>query len=489
MDQNTNTVQPLQVESCVSLCVDLDESLCKTDTLWEGLWFAARQHPWAFLRICLSVGGNRAAFKRRVAAIAPVFPEQLPFQQDLLALLSAEAGRGRQIILATAADELIARSVARHLGLFEYVIASDGVVNCKGSAKLQAIQAIYGSAAKFLYVGDSPADLPIWKASAGAIVVGNNGTVLTGLKQNDVPIYRHFASGSSLPRTIRRAIRVHQWPKNLLVFLPILLGHRATDIGTWKSGALVFIVFCVAASVAYVLNDLMDLEADRQHSKKRTRPFASGDLSIPSGLMLLAALGLLCVGLSAFILPAAQLWVAIYFVVTLFYSFCLKTTLIADVVGLAILYVLRVMAGGAATAIVISPWTLAFCLFFFFSLALVKRFGELRALFEHQTAPPRRAYEKADLSIVAPIGVSSGILSVVVFSLYISSPEVRVNYVSPDWLWLACPLILYWIGRLWILTNRGVIDEDPLLFSLKDNTSYITGALLIVIWIGASFHF
>jgi 4-hydroxybenzoate polyprenyltransferase len=249
---------------------------------------------------------------------------------------------------------------------------------------------------------------------------------------------------------------------------------------------LVLVVFCLAASTTYVLNDLLDLEADRRHSKKCTRPFASGDLSIPAGLLMFVGLGSTSLGLAFFLTPGAQLWVGTYFAATLFYSFYLKTRLLADVVGLAMLYVLRVMAGGAATEIVISPWTLGFCLFFFYSLALAKRFGELRSLSEDQIGPARRGYQKADLSIVGAIGVSSSILSVVVFSLYISSPEVGIHYCSPAWLWLACPVILYWFGRLWILANRGVVAEDPLVFSMKDRISYMTAACIAVIWLLAS---
>ncbi len=477
---------PLPFLSNVPICVDLDGSLIRSDTLWEGLWLAVRTRPIECLKACFNLGSGRANFKRRIAELAIANPSQLPYRNDLIAFLSAEARAGRSLILATAADEVVARGIAQHLGLFEYVLASDGVINCKGSDKLKAINALTGP---FIYAGDSTADLPVWKASAGAIVVGSNREVLKDLRQSGVTIYKHFPSEQSSLRSISRAIRIHQWPKNLLVFLPIFLGHRTTDVIAWKFGLLVMVVFCLAASTAYVLNDLLDLEADRQHPKKSTRPFAAGDLSIPTGFLLLAALVCSGLALSLFLPIAAQLWVATYFAATLFYSFYLKTRLLADVVGLASLYTLRVMAGGAATSIVISPWTLAFCLFFFYSLALAKRYGELRSLPEHRSVPPRRGYRKADLSVVGALGASSGILSVVVFALYISGPEVAAHYCSPRFLWLICPVLLYWFGRIWVLANRGDVTDDPMLFAFKDRVSYIAGVCIAVIWLAASVCF
>ncbi|HEY5865632.1 MAG TPA: UbiA family prenyltransferase [Candidatus Tectomicrobia bacterium] len=482
-EESKDKVALLPLETNVSLCVDLDGSLIKSNTLWEGLWLALKTRPLECLQACLTLGKGRAYFKRRVAKLAVANPSQLPYRKALLTFLSAEAQAGRPLILATAADELVAQRVAQHLGLFAHVVASDGVINRKGSDKLAAIKSITN---QFLYVGDSTADIPIWKASVGAIVVGNNRTLLKTLRQSGVTIYKHFPSQLALLRTIGRAIRVHQWPKNLLVFLPIFLDHKTMDAMVWKAGLLVLVVFCLVASVGYVFNDLLDLDADRQHSTKRNRPFASGDLAIPIGFLLLLILGFSGLTLSLFLPITAQLGVATYFAATLFYSFYLKTRLLADVIGLAMLYALRVIAGGAATAIAISPWTITFCLFFFYSLALVKRFGELRLLPKHHSVLVRRGYRKADLSVIAALGVSSGLLSVVVFALYISSLEAQAHYCSPTLLWLACPLILYWFGRIWILTNRGDIAEDPLLFSYKDRVSYIAGACMAIIWLAAS---
>jgi 4-hydroxybenzoate polyprenyltransferase len=481
--QDQTTLLPVDI--AVPLFVDLDNCLIQSDTLWEGWWLAIRTSPLECLRICLSLllfRGGRAVFKRRIAVLAPLDPQLLPYRSDLIHFLSAEAKAGRTLILATAADELVARDIAAHVGLFTRTVASDGVTNRKGKHKLFAM----AESGTFIYIGDSPSDLQIWPAAIGAIVVGNNKRVLASLRRNGVNLYAHFPSKTCFFTTFLRAIRVHQWPKNVLVILPILLGHRASDPGAWGATLLAMGVFSLAASIGYILNDLIDIEADRKHHQKRTRPFASGEFSIPTGFVILFGLCVACFGISTLLPNTARLWVIAYVIAVFFYSSYLKTRLMADAVGLAGLYALRVIVGGAATGIVISPWTLAFCLFFFYSLALAKRFGELRSLPAGHNSAARRGYHKEDYDIVGVLGVSSGLISAVVFSLYISSPDVRLQYSSPTFLWLACPLIVYWFGRLWILANRGVVSEDPLLFSLKDRLSYCVGIGLLLIWLAAS---
>jgi 4-hydroxybenzoate polyprenyltransferase len=473
---------PIPIDAGIPLCVDLDGSLIHSDSLVEGLLRAFQKHPLACLKACFSLFRGRARFKRRIAELAPIDVGLLPYRSDLLALLSAETLAGRRLILATAADELVARPIAEFLGIFDRVICSDGATNCKGKEKLRAIERVTN---QFLYVGDSAEDLCIWRESAGAIVAGGNRKLAESIRQSGTPIYAQFPSHTSW-RTIARAIRVHQWPKNLLVLLPIFLGHRVTDVGVWISGLLAMAAFCAAASLAYVINDLTDLEADRQHEHKKSRPFASAELSLFAGLAIMACLLAAGSTLTLYLPVAGRLWIAAYFVATLLYSLSLKTRLLTDVVALALLYSIRVMAGGAATNITISPWTLAFCLFVFYSLALGKRFGELRALPDDRSGAPRRGYQKTDLPVVATAGVASGVLSVVVFALYISSPEVKIHYAAPAWLWLACPVILHWFGRFWILANRGAVTEDPIVFTLKDGASYWAAGCIGLVWLAAS---
>lgn len=472
----------LPIETSVPLYVDLDGTLTKTDTLWEGVWRIVSRHPSMLFTLLTWLPAGRAIFKRRVSLHAPFDAAHLPYHPELLALLHEESAAGRPLHLATASDEAIARRVAEHLNLFDTVIASDADVNRKGDAK---VAAILRQSTRFLYAGDSNADLPIWRASAGAIIVGTKPSLRSALQAAAVPILHVLPTGSKW-RFVARAIRVHQWAKNALVFLPVFLGHQTRNLATWQHAALMSVAFCAAASCAYVLNDLLDLDADRQHARKRTRPFAAGDLSIPTGLALFVLFLLAASALCWVLPPSAAAWLAVYIVSTQLYSLYLKTQLLADVIGLAFLYILRVVAGGAATGIVISPWTLAFCLFFFYSLALIKRFGELQSLAENRTGLHRRGYLKIDAPIIAAIGISSAILSVVVFALFITSPDVKANYLSPSWLWLACPVILYWFGRLWVLANRGIIAEDPLFFSLRDPFSWCAALCIGLVWLVAS---
>lgn len=476
-----NTLLPLAND--VALCVDLDGSLIKSDTLWEGVWLAFREHPLKCFLTFVTLVWNRAAFKRSIAQLAIASPSQLPYRQDLLRFLSAQAQSGRRLMLATAADELVALGVAQYLGIFDDVVSSDGSVNRSGRHKLEAIKRLTG---RFVYVGDSTADLPIWRGSLGAIVVGRNRTIPKRLREAGVTIYGHFSTEPSRLSSVIRCLRVNQWLKNLLVFMPIVLGHKILEPRVWLSGTLAFLAFCFAASTGYVLNDLLDLQADRQHPEKSKRPLAAGDLSIPNAFLLFAAAVFCCLTVSSLLTVPARLCVLIYFGCTIFYSSYLKKRLMVDVVALALLYSLRVIAGGAATGIVISMWTIGFCLFFFYSLALVKRFGELRALPENREMPVRRGYRRADLPVLVSAGVSSGILSVVVLALYISGSDVRAEYRTPAVLWLACPVLLYWFGRIWLLANRGDIAEDPLLFSLKDKVGYVALLCVALIWLAAS---
>lgn len=425
--QSGSNASSIPVDLDIPLFIDFDGTLIRSDSLVEGFLRALQRHPVACLKACFSLLHGRAQFKRRIAELAAIDVRLLPYRSNLLALLTAEASAGRRLILATAADELVARPVVEFLGIFDYVISSDGQTNCKGESKLRAIRQVSG---RFLYAGDSSADHAIWKASAGAILAAGSSRVRESLRRSGVPIYAEFPARASW-RTVVQAIRVRQWPKNLLVLLPIFLGHRVMEVEVWGRSLLAMAAFCATASLAHVINDLTDLEADRQHRVKKSRPFASGELSPIAGFAIAACLSAAGIGLALCLPASGRQWIVVYFAATLLYSFSLKTKLLADVVALALLYSIRVMAGGAATNLAISQWTLAFCLFVFYSLALGKRFGELRALPDDRNEAPRRGYQKTVLPIVAAAGVASGVLFVFVFALYICSPEVRMHYTSP----------------------------------------------------------
>lgn len=468
------------------LCVDLDGTLLATDILWESVVLLARTRPAKLFLLPFWLLGGKARLKRRLAQEVAPDPRTLPYRPEVLALLDAEHRCGRPLILATASDIGIARSIAEHLRIFTTVIGSDGTTNAAGVHKLRALQE-HCAGTGFDYIGDSRADLPLWRAADGAIVVDPPRRLLARVTR-EARVRQVLRPARPGVRTFLRALRVHQWTKNGLLLVPVLLGHQLTDPGVLLRAAIAFIAFSLCASAVYITNDLLDLEADRAHPRKKNRPFAAGLLAIPTGLALVPALLALAFGLSVALLP--PLFTAVlggYLVVSTAYSLYIKRLLLLDVFLLAGLYTLRVLAGGVATAIVISPWLAAFSMFFFTSLAFLKRYSELRLLHERQmTATRGRDYAVADMDMLRSIGSASGYVSVLVLALYTNSVEVLELYPRPTALWLVLPVLLYWITRIWFLAHRGQVADDPILFTVRDRTSLVAGLVVAAVMIGAS---
>jgi 4-hydroxybenzoate polyprenyltransferase/phosphoserine phosphatase len=458
----------------VPLCVDLDGTLIRTDILWESviqLWrspaFAARA-----TRVLLSHG--KAAFKTALAEGIAIDPAALPYREDVVEFLRSQHGLGRDIILATATHRLVAQRVADHLGLFRRVFSTDSGVNLSGARKQAALESAYGRYG-FDYIGDHRKDLPVFSAARKTLLVDPSPSLLTAASAVS-NVSRVFSENQSAARNIARALRIHQWSKNVLLAVPLLAAHLVLDLRAWASLVTAFFGFSFVASATYLLNDLVDLRADRTHPKKRLRPLASGRLPIYSGLILAVALGLLGFVLSAAFLPLGFVaYLAAYVALTIGYSLDLKRRLLVDVLALAVLYTLRILAGGAAIGVGVSEWLLMFSLFIFISLAFLKRVIEL----EENTGTarvPGRGYSAADLETMRIAGISSGLISVMVFSLYIGSPVVNQLYRSPQVLWLMCPLLIYWISRIWFMAARGEVHHDPVVFALLDWRSYAAAA-------------
>jgi 4-hydroxybenzoate polyprenyltransferase/phosphoserine phosphatase len=466
------------------LCVDLDGTLLRTDSLHEALVSALRRAPWIAFALPFWLLRGRAAFKREVARRAELDPALLPYDPGVLELIRAERGKGRRIVLATAADESIAQAVARHLGLFDEVVASDGTHNLKGAGKASALRERFGERG-FDYVGDSRADHAPWSAAAVAYVCGDARTArrLEGQGMRVVAVAR--TSGLRWP--LLRVLRTHQWMKNLLVFVPVVTAHRLQDALAVRSACLAFAAFCLAASGAYVLNDLADLDHDRRHVHKRRRAFAAGELPLWTGVLLAPILLAAAFALSMPLTPAFRLELAVYVGATMAYSLWLKRIVLVDVFTLAALYGVRILAGAAAIPVPVSHWLLVFSLFLFLSLALAKRYAELAALARRDGSDaPGRGYRTADLPLVGLMGVACGQLSVLVFALYITSADVRMLYAHPLVLWLACPVLLYWIARVWLFAYRGELHEDPLVFALRDRVSVGLGLATLAVLVGAT---
>jgi 4-hydroxybenzoate polyprenyltransferase len=474
----TNNARPL--------CVDLDGTLLATDVLWESLLIFLKNKPWHFLLLPLWLCRGRAFFKRQIAQRVTLSQDNLPYQDDVLSFVKEQQQAGREIVLATASDYLTVRSVAERLGIFSEVLASDGTINLSGRRKRQALEKRFGSKG-FDYIGNAEVDLPIWQAAHQAILVHPSPRLLKQARQVS-SVSRVFSARPRRIRSLLNALRVHQWVKNVLLFVPLLLAHKVADIERAFYMTCAFLAFSLCASSVYIINDLLDLESDRQHPKKKLRPFAAGQLQIKTGVFLVPLLLAAGFTISLLLLPPLfSAALAFYFVMTTAYSFHLKSLLIIDVLVLAGLYTLRILSGGMAVNVLISPWLLAFSMFFFLNLAFVKRYAELRMTQQrNQTQAQGRSYVVDDLALLRSCGPASGYLSVLVLALYVNSKEVVELYHTPTALWLVGPFILYWITRVWFLAHRGKLEDDPMVFTVKDPVSYAVGAIIVAVMVMAS---
>jgi 4-hydroxybenzoate polyprenyltransferase/phosphoserine phosphatase len=467
----------VSTSSLTPIVVDLDGTLTCTDTLWETLFALARERPLALAFSLLQLRQGRAAFKAHLVSQTVIDCHALPLNTELVAWLHAEKAAGRSLVLATASDRRIAQAVADHVGLFDDVLASDGRRNLKGPAKAAALVERFGQGS-FDYAGDSRADLPVWAAARQAIVVG--GEDLARRAAHVAEVTRRFAPP---PRTaaLLKALRPQQWVKNLLLFLPLLAAHQLGDGSALLAATLAFAVFSLTASSVYLLNDLLDLAADRAHPRKRHRPFAAGVLPPALGAVLSPLLLLIAFGLSLLFLPwLFTLILGGYYLLTTAYSFGLKRKPVVDVILLAALYTVRVIAGAAAVSVAASFWLLAFSMFIFLSLALSKRYTELDSLRQRgELTAAGRGWHVDDLPLVQTLGTGAGLIGVLVLALYIDSEPARRLYATPEALWLICPLLLYWISRLWFKTHRGEMHDDPVVFALRDRISLMIGALTL----------
>ncbi len=462
------------------LCVDLDGTLVKSDTLIDSLLVLARSHPALLFALPFQVVRGKAAFKAFVTSHVSLDVVHLPYNRKLLEFLHEERARGRAIYLATGADVRLAERVAAQLGIFAGVLGSDGSTNLTGNRKLDRLRSQLGNSA-YDYIGNGVPDLPLL-AEATEVLVANPSLLLgLRLRMRGIQPHRTFIERSRPFAPAIRAMRPHQWAKNLLIFLPLLLAH-VIPLKLFLNGLLAFCCFSLTASSAYIVNDLLDIESDRRHRQKHSRPFASGDLSALAGLSM--ALVFLLLGLSgARLLPTAFfLWLLLYLGSTLAYTWLLKRLALVDVMVLSGLYVLRLVAGSAATQSHISQWLAGFSAFLFLSLAIVKRFAELENL-RQRGLPPKngRGYLLADTDQLRSFGTASAFAAAVVFAIYISSPDVTLLYRHPHLLWLIMPLLILWLWRVWLLASRGELDEDPLVFALTDRASLALGAAVAAI--------
>jgi 4-hydroxybenzoate polyprenyltransferase/phosphoserine phosphatase len=462
------------------LCVDLDGTLVKSDTLVDSLLVLLRLHPMLAFRLPGRLLHGKAAFKAFLSESISLDVAHLPYNRKLLQFLQQERALGRPIYLATGADLMLAKRVAEHLGIFTGVLGSDGTTNLTGANKLASLRTLLNSDA-FDYIGNDSPDLPLL-AHAGQPMVANPSLRLRiALRMRGIRPRRFFQERGHPLRSLLKAVRLHQWAKNLLIFVPLLLSH-ALSVGKLLTALEAFCCFSLTASAAYIVNDLMDIDADRRNAQKRLRPFASGDLSAFSGICIATIFSLVGLAGAKFLPGEFFNWLLIYLATAMAYSLYLKRVALVDVLTLSGLYILRLLAGGAATHTPISHWLAGFSMFLFLSLAISKRFAELEILGARGLpASNGRGYLLADLDQLRSFGTASAYAAVVIFAIYISGPDVVPLYHKPTLLWLIVPLMILWLSRVWLLASRGELNEDPVVFALTDRMSLLMGAAVFVI--------
>lgn len=451
----------------IALCIDCDGSLIRTDLLHESVFRLLKAAPWLLLLLPFWLLRGKAYLKERIAQRVSLDVSSLPMNEDVIALAREARAAGRYVVLATASHHVPAHALAAHLGLFDEVLATAGGVNLSGATKRARLVSRFGERG-FDYVGNGHSDLAVWASARRAVVVSRSAA-LARAAAAVTTVERVIAPPRAGLRAYLRGLRLHQWLKNLLVFVPLVAAHHVHVRSELVQALLAFAAFSLCASAVYVLNDLLDLEADRRHVRKRQRPFAAGLIPVWHGALLIPLLLAAALTIAWWLPWAFAIVLAAYFASTLAYSLLLKRQVIVDVLLLAGLYTLRVIAGGAATAIMPSFWLLAFSMFLFLSLAMIKRYSELQlTLAQHKEGAAGRGYVVQDLPVLMSIGTGSGLVAVMVFALYINSPETHANYAQPLWLWLVPPLLLYWISRIWMKAHRGEVDDDPVVFAVRD---------------------
>jgi 4-hydroxybenzoate polyprenyltransferase/phosphoserine phosphatase len=465
------------------LVVDLDGTLVRSDLLVESAFTYLGQNPFRAAGFLAMLWRGKAALKAEIAAKTEIDVTCLPYDEDVLSLIRERRAAGHQIYLASASNERYVRAVANHLGLFDGFFASNNTENLSSATKARRLVENFGEGG-FDYVGDGRADLSVWAVASQRIAVRVAPTLRSKLLDMG-PGATVLESAKGRTRAWIRLLRVHQWAKNGLVFVPLVTAQRF-DLLALSEALGAFLAFSLTASAMYVLNDFVDLDADRKHPTKRRRPLAAGTVSITMAMLIIPAL--LVIGFIAAMAIGSSLAAVLlaYLLLTTAYTFALKRKMLVDIIALASLYTIRVVGGAAAISVPMSEWLLGFSMFIFTALALVKRYIELVARIDKDLSDPtNRNYRKSDLDIVAALAAAAGFNAVTIFALYISSDAVRPFYRHAEALWLICPILMYWLGRALLMAHRRLMDDDPIVFALRDWNSYVALGLIGLILLGA----
>ena len=464
------------------ICVDLDGTLVHTDTLYELCILALKQNLLLIFVIPIWLFRGKAFFKAKLSSCAEIPTETLLYNDAVLEYLKKKKTGGASLYLVTASHQNIANAVAKYLGFFTDQFGSTEHNNIKGKNKADFLNEKFGEFG-YEYIGNDDSDLSVWKSSSRAVVVSDSGHLFEKAKKINKDVTSLPALTKSGFKSYLKLMRPHQWVKNVLILLPLVLSHSFTDVDKVLLSVYGFILFSLTASGIYIFNDLVDISNDRVHPVKSKRPLAAGEVSVVHGVML--GLLLWTVSLTVAYLKFDYLFLILlgYIVLNFLYSFLLKRLVLVDVVVLAGFYIIRIITGAVIIKVALSFWLITFSLFVFFSLALVKRYSEIALYTQDSTEVKGRGYLREDEFITTILGVASGLVSVLVMALYIHDDRTRIMYSDSNWLWLTIPALLYWVSRLWLLAHRKLLTEDPIRFAIRDKESYlILGILLFSVY-------
>ena len=468
------------------IAVDLDGTLVLTDTLHESFLLMLKQDFFSILLLPFWLLQGKAVLKSNLAKRVSLNVALLPYNQVLIEWLKEQKADGKKIVLTTAADQHIANAVASHLGLFDDVFASDGKTNNASFNKAHLLNNLFGQSS-WDYVGNSKADLEVWKSANHAIVVNASTSIIKKVHKTAGNVSLILSARPVTANDWLKVFRVHQWLKNLLIFVPLLAAHQITNLEALWMLVEAFVAFSFCASAVYIANDLLDLDSDRLHPRKYRRPFASGNIPISSGFFLAPILALLSLSTALWVSHTFTLWLAGYFAVTCVYTLWIKKLILVDCLTLAGLYTLRIIAGASVVSVAVSFWLLSFSVFIFLSLAFVKRFAELQAQADAGgNIVQGRGYMVSDQSMIQTLGVTAGYASVLVFALYLQSESVLTLYAQPELIWLSVPLMLFWVSWIWMKAHRGQMHDDPIVFAIKDKVSLSVAVLVFLSFLLAS---
>jgi len=467
------------------ICVDLDGTLIVSDTLWELFLRMLKHCPWILIALPFWLLGGIANLKVNLSKRFAKYINKLPFNDEFLTYLKEAKANGDKLYLATACEESLAKKIVEPLDLFDEVFATTPSCNLKSGNKAKALIEKFGDG-NFVYAGNDTPDLAIWKHSKKIIIVNASKSLIKkAKKQNPNKEVKVFEKKRKKLKVFLKGIRIHQWSKNALIFAPLFLAHCYTNINALYASFIAFLSFSFCASATYILNDILDVEADRAHYHKKSRPIASGALSIPAALFIMFAFFVIA-GVSAAIVDLVLLaYLLIYCAITISYSFVLKRIALVDVLTLSFLYIFRLFYGAQAISTEISFWLVSFSIFFFLSLGFLKRFVEVFDMDRENTKLQSRGYMKADANSIQAMGISSGMLSVLLYIFYVDKGAQEL-YKNPQYLMYGSMLLVYFICDIWIAAGRKRVHSDPIVYAIKNPKSYVIAVIFLILFVLSS---